>query len=594
MTKTILIASVLTLGWLTPTLRAGDGSAAALYTAALARERGLRTPGETPALDDYRAAILAYDAIGPRFPQSSYDDHALWQAAGLAIEAYDRYRQQQDLDDGVRLLRTLEDRHPSSPFAARVVERLDQLDILTRLVWLSDIQLEARDEVVRVTVQVDREVRFHSEWLNNPPRLFFDLPNTEVGIPFRNATLTFDGEGDTVRTIRLGRHPGHMTRLVLDTAAVDICNTFTLYDPFRIVVDCLRPHTVADAAVTPVLTAATIPLSVDPVSWSTPPPVLHPEAVRFSAEVFDPEPAYGTEVTASTHTDLLESRTNDLLPVPLVAAFAERGLQLPLWPEPDETAVPLPAADSRGEFSLARQLGLGVSRIVIDAGHGGHDPGARARGLHEADLVLDIAHRLEQRLTRQLGLEVVMTRRGDDYMALEARTTLANRVQADLFLSIHANASHNTQARGVETYFLNFTTDSAAETVAARENADGSRTMNDLDGLLHAIATNTKLNESRSFAETVQGAMLGKLRLVDPEVPDLGVKQAPFIVLIGARMPSILAEISFVTNRQDATLLSTDAYRDLIADALFEGILGYQRSLDAVSLLALQSDQEGF
>ena len=590
MKKTILIATVLTIGWVTPTLHAGDGSPAALYAAALARERGLRTPGEDPALDDYRAAIVAYDAIGRRFPESSYDDHALWQAAGLAIEAYDRYRQQQDLEDGLRLLRTLENRHPRSPFAIRVAERIDQLDTLTGLVWLSDIEWEARDEVVRVTVQVDREVRFHSEWLSNPPRLFFDFPNTEAGAPFRNATLTLDGETDTVRAIRLGRHPGHTTRLVIDTVAVETCNTFTLYDPFRIVVDCLRPHAVT-AAVTPVLTAAAIPFPVGPASWSTPPSALQREVARLSAAMFAPEP---TEGTASTRTDLLESKTNELLPIPLVAASADRGLRLPIWPESDEAVVPLPAADSRGEFSLARQLGLGVSRIVIDAGHGGHDPGARARGLHEADLVLDVAHRLEQRLTEQLGLEVVMTRRGDDYMPLEARTTLANRVQADLFLSIHANASQNTQARGVETYFLNFTTDPAAESVAARENADGSRTMNDLDGLLHTIATNSKLNESRSFAETVQGAMLGKLRSVDPEVPDLGVKQAPFIVLIGARMPSVLTEISFVTNRQDATLLSTDDYRNLIADALFEGILGYKRSLDAVSLLALQADQEGF
>ena len=230
---------------------------------------------------------------------------------------------------------------------------------------------------------------------------------------------------------------------------------------------------------------------------------------------------------------------------------------------------------------------------MIDPGHGGHDPGAKARGLAEADLVLDVAHRLVQRLSTQPGLEVVMTRRRDSYLPLEARTTLANRVQADLFLSIHANASRNPYTRGVETYFLNLATDPAAERLAARENVAGVKTMHDLEGLLQTIATNSKVNESRDFAEAIHRTLLHTLRTVDPELPDLGVKQAPFVVLIGARMPSILAEISFVTNRQDATLLSTEAYRDLIADALFEGILRYQRSLDPAPLLALQVDGEG-
>ena len=377
MTKTILIASILTIGWVTPALHAGDGSAAALYTAALARERGVRTPGENPTLDDYRAAIVSYDAIGRQFPNNSYDDHALWQAAGLAIEAYDRYRQQQDLDDGVRLLHALETRHPSSPFATRVAERLAELDTLTGLVWLSEIELEARAEVVRVTVQVDREVRFHSEWLNNPPRLFFDFPNTEAELALRNATLTFEGEEDTVRAVRLGRHPGHMTRVVLDTAAIDTCTTFTLYDPFRIVVDCLRPDAVVPD-VTPVLAAGTLPFSTTPVTWSTSIPILAPEMARLSAAVFAGKTASRAPGAETTDAVLLEATTNEMLPIPLVAATADSGLPVPRRLESDDELVaPTPTADARGEFSLARQLGLGVSRIVIDAGHGDKTPGRR-------------------------------------------------------------------------------------------------------------------------------------------------------------------------------------------------------------------------
>jgi len=281
-------------------------------------------------------------------------------------------------------------------------------------------------------------------------------------------------------------------------------------------------------------------------------------------------------------------------------AIAASATTLPLGPVIEEEAAlsvkqlepilaPVISASSNadGVYSVARQLGLGISRVVIDAGHGGHDPGALGSGVTEADLVLDLALRLEERLHAGLpGLEVVLTRRGDEYLPLEARTTLANRVEADLFLSIHANASEDSDTRGIETYYLDLAVDSTAEALAARENVGGLATMNHLDGLLEAIASNSKLDESREFARTVQETMLRTLRAVDSGIPDLGVKQAPFLVLIGARMPSILAEVSFLTNANDATLLSSDAYRDEIVDALFAGILQYQRSLGTEPVVA--------
>ena len=268
-------------------------------------------------------------------------------------------------------------------------------------------------------------------------------------------------------------------------------------------------------------------------------------------------------------------------------------------PKPDETPVPVRSHDSLSTrnstdtFSLARQLGLGVSRIVIDPGHGGSDPGARAGALIESELVLDISKRLEQRLKAHQNLEVVLTRRTDEYIPLEARTSLAKRVGADLFLSIHANASQKPDARGIETYFLNFTADPEIEARAARENLAGAGLMGNLDELVKAITTNSKLEESREFAGIIQKTMLKTLRSVDPGVPDLGVKQAPFVVLIGADIPSILTEISFVSNQQDAALLSTDKYRDLIADALLEGILQYQLSLESTPLVAWNTQVAG-
>src|SRR5258705_4767121 len=251
---------------------------------------------------------------------------------------------------------------------------------------------------------------------------------------------------------------------------------------------------------------------------------------------------------------------------------------------PGAPSVPSePRPNGRGGFSLSRQLGLGVARIVIDPGHGGHDPGAMTDGLSEADLVLDVALRLEKLLAKRPGVEVVLTRRANVFVPLEERTAMANRAGADLFLSIHANASEDEGVRGIETYFLNFAPNPAAEAIAARENAASARTMRQLPDIVKAIALNNKLDESRDFASLLQSAMMERLKRANKRVKDLGVKQAPFVVLVGATMPSVLAEIAFLTNHQEATLLRGGTYRQQIAEALFNGVMRYQRSLKAAT-----------
>jgi N-acetylmuramoyl-L-alanine amidase len=250
---------------------------------------------------------------------------------------------------------------------------------------------------------------------------------------------------------------------------------------------------------------------------------------------------------------------------------------------PITLAVPAPPGETaRGDYSLSRQLGLGLSRIVIDPGHGGHDPGAQGNGIDEANLVLDVALRLEALLKTQATFDVVMTRRTDEFIPLEERTAIANREGADLFLSIHANAARDTLVQGVETYFLNFATNPTAEAVAARENATSAKTMGSLPDLVKSIALNNKIEESREFATFVQASMVQDLKAPQRTVRDLGVKQAPFVVLIGAGMPSVLAEISFVTNRSEAALLKQPAYRQSIAQALFDAVVKYRDSLKRV------------
>lgn len=565
MTRAFLILTAITV-LAVPVSLTAEGSPGGLYTAALARERGLREPGVSPSLNELRGAIAAYESIVRRYPDTSYTDHALWQAAGLAVEAYDRFRERLDLETGLRLLTRLEAGHADSPFASRASERRGQLQALTRLGLLTAIDRDVRPSVVRVTLALSQEVAFHSERLQNPDRLFFDFPGTEAALALRDATLTFDRASSAITAIRLGRHPGDTTRVVVDTADVHACRVLTLYEPYRVVIDCDRSsmeNPAAEKAVSSWLReSVAVPVAAEETLEARPSPLV----VGRVSDV------HSSPLSAPVAHML--KRVMDPRPAPPVPPRIRTPVRTP---RPPVTEAPEPGP---GELSVARQLGLQVSRIVIDPGHGGHDPGARSRGLQEADLVLDIAERLEQLLLTQPGVEVVMTRRGNSYLPLEARTTMANRVEADLFLSIHANASQNSAARGIETYFLNFAPDRHAERIAARENVSGSGTMNDLGTLLQTIAGNSKIDESRAFAGWVQGSLAARLHRVDPKIPDLGVKQAPFLVLIGARMPSVLAEVSFVTNRDDATLLSTDNFRAEIAQGLFEGILRYQRSLD--------------
>jgi N-acetylmuramoyl-L-alanine amidase len=527
------------------------------YTRALGQEQVLRESVEKTTLAQIRSAIGSYERVVRRFPSSGYSDNALWQAANLALLAFERFHQPSDRQTGLRLLARLKQEYPSSSLVARVddvmreftalaasfgpssmepavtpappmlaplVERVaavPSVDAASQLIALRAIKRTPLPDGMRVTIELDGESVYRSERLEGPRRVFFDLKNVRPIAALQDATLRFTDED--VKEIRLGRHPKNTTRVVMDMEGLDSYSVFTLYDPYRIVIDFQR--------------------SAAPVSAARPLlPVEQP---------VESEPASAPSVTAP----------------PLA--------QVPLKLTPPA----LPSANSNGQFSIARQLGLGISRIVIDAGHGGHDPGARANGISEAELVLDVAQRLARLLEKHPGVEVVMTRDRDSFIALEERTAIANREGADLFLSIHANAARSARAHGVETYFLNFAPNAEAEAIAARENAGSTRTMHNLPEIVKAIALNNKINESRDFATMVQRSMVRRLAARNKQLKDLGVKQAPFVVLIGAGMPSVLAEISFVTHKQEAQLLKTGAYRQQIAEALQDAVLKYQQSL---------------
>jgi len=245
-------------------------------------------------------------------------------------------------------------------------------------------------------------------------------------------------------------------------------------------------------------------------------------------------------------------------------------------------AAPAKAADKTadGETSMIRALGLRIGRIVIDAGHGGHDSGTLGvDGIEEKDVVLDVALRLGKLLHERTGAEIIYTRSDDTFIPLETRTAIANKAQADLFISIHANSSQDETARGVETYYLNFTSDPTALDVAARENAVSGQSIHQLSDLVKKITLKDKIAESREFAADVEGSLYAGLAKGNDGLKNRGVKKAPFVVLIGANMPSILAEISFVTNPKDASQLRQPEYRERVAESLFAGVAKYENGL---------------
>jgi N-acetylmuramoyl-L-alanine amidase len=536
-----------------------------LYTRALTRERTLRDASSRASLRELRRGVSAYQLLVRRYPASAYCDNALWQAANLSILAYERFEDPSDLRTAQHLLAQLKREYPSSSLRTRVDEVTRQFEAApalaaakplpvaasatpdTALVTIREIRRTLLPDGARVTIEMDGESLYRQERLENPRRLFFDLKGARTTAPLQDAAIKYsDG---VVTEIRLGRHPHNTTRVVMDMEGVDTYSVFTLYNPFRLIVDFKRA-----AGVVPAVAAATTGVSAAVSAPSLPP---GPPAARVLK--LDAKPLQVPEVPPSPGGDAL----------------------IPVAPIP--TA---PSENLNGQFSLARQLGLGISRIVIDAGHGGHDPGARSNGLNEADLVLDVASRLRTLLEKQPAIEVTMTRQTDVFIPLEQRTAIANREGADLFLSIHANASRNAKARGVETYFLNFASNPEAEAVAARENSTSGRTMHSLPEIVRAIALNNKIDESRDFADMVQKSMVRRLAARNGQLRDLGVRQAPFVVLIGAGMPSVLAEISFLTNKQEAQLLKTGAYRQQIAEALHDAILRYQGSLKKVRAVA--------
>lgn len=599
-------------------------SARERYEEALALDRTAREGADGQGEADGRAAraarraLVLYESVVRRYPTSGYCDNALMRGGDLARWLFARTGRTADRTAAATYYTWLMREYPGSglrgqartaartlppvataraataaPPAARPTAPVTAPAVAAATAaaptasaptasapaappTLRGIDRAVVNGAVRVTLLLDRETTFTHEVLAGPPRAFVDLFGAAPAADLQDLSLRYETEA--VRQVRVGRRPG-ATRVVLDLDGAPAVSVFTLYNPFRVVIDAERPASTV-TAVSRLSPAA--PVAV--VAPALVPAVLRDDVPAPPRDENDVVPAVVPAVSASAHElDLPAVAAPAPLPPP-VAVAAPRPPAVDVSEpeaeaEPEAPAPTVPAVNTDGSFSLARQLGLGISRIVIDPGHGGHDPGTLTAGSSEARLVLDVALRLEKLLKKEPGLEVVLTRRTDVFIPLEQRTAIANREGADLFLSIHANASRDKTARGVETYVLSFASNPEAEAVAARENATSASAMHNLPSIVRAIALNNKLDESRDLAAMVQQSLAARLSKTNPTLRSRGVKKAPFVVLIGAGMPSVLAEIGFITNKQESALVKTPAYRQRIAESLHAAVMQYRRAL---------------
>jgi N-acetylmuramoyl-L-alanine amidase len=585
---TLALATLVGLGGVVPPLLAASSPDRTLYGQAQAAETRLRHSRKLlHSREEWEKVVLDYRKVVARYPRSGYSDNALLAVGTLYREMGDRFHSARYYSDAVSAYHMLVAEYPSSRLrdealwavvaiahdtgSHRALTRAAKayLDTFPRgshtsrvkklmhqkkaarvssppspgLAGVYDLRFWSGKNSTRVVLDLERKVKIQSDRVGDPERLWIDLHGARLN-PNLARRLFPVGDG-LLERIRIAQNRPDVVRVVLDFKDSWKHNVFYLDAPPRLVIDVTGPH--VDARIARADGSSARP--ADKSGASPPPP---------GAAAASPPPS-----AAAKSSPASGSRS---------AGASRRASSLPP-PEP-------PAANRGGSYSLARQLGLGARTIVIDPGHGGHDPGTIGRhGLKEKDLVLDVALRLERLVRRELGAEVVMTRSTDVFIPLEERTAIANARDADLFLSIHANASRDPSARGIETYFLNFARSRHAEAVAARENAISEATLKDLQQLVKAITLNSKIDESRDFAASIQEAMVSGVRRHNA-VPDRGVHTAPFYVLIGANMPAILAEISFVSNPQDERRLRSPDYREMLARSLLGGVRTY---LDALN-----------
>ena len=523
---------------------------------------------------------------------------------------------------------------------------------------VSRIRTWNADTYTRIVIDVGSKVKYQAARISEPDRIYFDIEGAKVSSALLHKPIDIDS-GGFLKTVRVAQNQSGVVRVVLEVNRVSDYSVFLLPDPYRLVVDVYGTSAAAEAAARNTVPPPG-PTTTDapPVKSEKPAKETVAKASPKATEKAAPKSAPAPSSSASAIPAQAESAPNPTL-IADAAAEAEiaprktasnpdknsqkaavavstktvtgqeietDGPTLSAAAAPADTEIlpfptrpPLPKKSSRsmksahdqaeemgppptpeltrdGQHSLTRALGLKIGRIVIDAGHGGHDTGTIGpSGLMEKDLCLDVALRLGKIIQQRLpSADVVFTRNDDTFIPLERRTEIANEAKADLFISVHANSSQDRQARGIETYYLNFTGSSDAMEVASRENALSANGVHDLQDIVAKIARSEKIEESRDLATRIQDSLSKRMENLNRGDRNRGVRKAPFVVLIGADMPSVLAEISFLSNPSDEKWLKNPDNRQRVADGLYRGIETYLQSTNSLTSNQSHSAVENF
>jgi N-acetylmuramoyl-L-alanine amidase len=444
------------------------------------------------------------------------------------------------------------------------------------------ISASANADATRVTIDLEDTVEYTSARIANPDRIFFDLHSARLTpeVARGNVQVT----GNLLTAVRVAQNQAGVVRVVLNVDGVKDYAASLLSNPPQLVIFLYSTVRNGNGAVRTAKAKSAKPQTgAEQASEDTIVSTGDSGSVRSVSEKNsgdDPSVSTSNAMTRSAASGSKSSRNKQLSSTSsntVANTSAKPDLIRP-------SSAPPPTRD--GQSTLTRALGLKIGRIVIDAGHGGHDTGTIGpTGLMEKDLCLDVALRLGKIIQQRLpGADIVYTRSDDTFIPLEERTNIANQAKADLFISIHANSSQDHAARGVETYYLNLKGSAEAMEVASRENASSDQGIHDLEDMVKKIARNEKIDESKEFAEDIQDSLAKRMQKTSKTVKDRGVRKAPFVVLIGADMPSILTEISFLSNPADEKLLKQPEYRQRVAEGLYQGVASYLQSLNSMTL----------
>jgi N-acetylmuramoyl-L-alanine amidase len=500
------------------------------------------------------------------------------------------------------------------------------------------------DSYTRIVIDVGAQVKYQAARISNPDRIYFDVEDAKIDPELLRKPIGVE-DGGFLKSVRVAQNQLDVVRVVLEVDHAKDYSVFLLPDPYRLVVDVYGNSTTAEEVARASAPAPGPTIDIPPVKPVKPAtesaskmPAKTPEKTspnpgptsganidvtqngKVTAQSYSRMPQPHREIDSTSASKNMASKSAVMPSAMDKPAPSDRVVQSASLPvagvgrnvaPPPPTARPassktrsarnlksahdqaeemgppsIPETPRDGQQSLSRALGLKIGRIVIDAGHGGHDTGTIGpTGLMEKDLCLDVALRVGKLIQQGLpGAEVVYTREDDTFITLEQRTVMANDARADLFLSVHANSSPDRKARGIETYYLNFTGSSDAMEVATRENALSENGVHNLQDIVNKIARNEKIGESRDLAGTIQDSLAKRVENSNRGDRSRGVRKAPFVVLIGANMPSVLAEISFISNPSDEQWLKKPESRQRVAEGLYRGIETYLQNTNSLSL----------